>query len=80
MEQELKSAFMQMKRQEALDIAEEALKRGEDPLRILNTCREAMVKVGERFETGEFFLSELKNSCSIEEHSLSMIPDTISVM
>ena len=59
MEQELKSAFMQMKRQEALDIAEEALKSGEDPLRILNTCREAMVKVGERFETGEFFLSEL---------------------
>ena len=56
---------MQMKRQEALDIAEEALKSGEDPLRILNTCREAMVKVGERYETGEFFLSELLYSAQV---------------
>jgi 5-methyltetrahydrofolate--homocysteine methyltransferase len=35
------------------------LNNGDDPLRVLELCREAMDIVGKRFETGEYFLPEL---------------------
>ena len=65
MEKELKKAFLGMKRQEVIDIVKDALGSGSDPLDILKICREAMEAVGERFETGEFFLSELIYSAEV---------------
>lgn len=59
MENELKAAFLSMKRQDAINIVKEALQSNGDPIAILKVCRKAMEAVGERFETGEFFLSEL---------------------
>jgi 5-methyltetrahydrofolate--homocysteine methyltransferase len=43
----------------ALALAQEMLDNGDDPLRILELCREAMDIVGKRFENGEYFLPEL---------------------
>jgi len=65
MEEELKRAFLGMKRQEAIDLVKAALESNTDPLMILGVCREAMEEVGERFETGEFFLSELIHSAEV---------------
>ena len=65
MEKILRAAFMDKKRQEAIDFVEKALASGEDPLRILRICREVMEEVGNRFETGEFFLSELIYSAEV---------------
>jgi 5-methyltetrahydrofolate--homocysteine methyltransferase len=48
-----------MREPEALKIAQELLEAGEEPLRILVLCREAMSIVGQRFEGGEYFLPEL---------------------
>jgi methylmalonyl-CoA mutase cobalamin-binding domain/chain len=59
MEIELKDAFLQMKRQEAMDLVKREIEQGADPLGILKVCRNAMEEVGKRFESGEFFLSEL---------------------
>jgi len=59
MEEELRAAFLGMKRQEAVDIVKAEIVRGTDPLAILRVCRKAMEEVGNRFETGQFFLSEL---------------------
>jgi len=56
---------MDKKRQEALDLVDKALASGEDPFRILKICREVMEEVGNRFETGEFFLSELIYSAEV---------------
>ena len=56
---ELKSAFLRMKKKEAIDLVQEKLRAGVDGLAILMECREAMEEIGKRFETGEFFLSEL---------------------
>ena len=56
---------MDKKRQEALDFVEKALASGEDPFLILKICREVMEEVGNRFETGEFFLSELIYSAEV---------------
>ncbi len=41
----------------ALKLADEMLKSGVDPVQILERCREGMSIVGERFESGDFFLS-----------------------
>ncbi|UCH21335.1 MAG: B12-binding domain-containing protein, partial [Deltaproteobacteria bacterium] len=65
MEAKLKAAFLEKKRQEGVDIVKKALAAGEDPFRILRICRKIMEEVGNRFESGEFFLSELIYSAEL---------------
>jgi len=65
MEDQLRAAFLGMKRQEATDIVKAEINRGTNPLVILNACRHAMEEVGRKFETGEFFLSELIYSTEV---------------
>ncbi len=59
MSEKLIEAMVEMKEQEALEIARDLISSGEDPLTILNACSEAMETVGQRFETGEYFLPQL---------------------
>ena len=59
MEQTLKEAFLHMKRQQGVADVNTALDSGADPFEILTICRNCMEAVGNRFESGEFFLSEL---------------------
>jgi len=65
MEEDLKKAFLGMKRQKTIDLVKAALESGAEPLVILGACREAMEEVGKKFETGEFFLSELIYSAEV---------------
>jgi 5-methyltetrahydrofolate--homocysteine methyltransferase len=59
MSNKLVDAIANMREEEALKTAREMLDGNEDPMKILDSCREAMVIVGERFEKGEYFLPEL---------------------
>ncbi len=59
MSEKLIEAMVEMKEQEALEIARDLISSGEDPLTILNACSEAMETVGQRFETSEYFLPQL---------------------
>ena len=59
MSEKLVEAMVNMKEKEALEITEQLIEDGEDPMNILNACKDAMTVVGERFEKGEFFLPEL---------------------
>ena len=59
MSKKLTKAMAGMKEQEALSIAKDLNDKGEDPLKIFASCREAMEVVGSRFEKGEYFLPEL---------------------
>ena len=59
MSHELVEAMAGMKEQEALDLAKKMLDEGEDPLKVLDLCREAVEVVGKRFEEGKYFLPEL---------------------
>ncbi len=61
----IKTAFLGMKRKVALEMVQEALQSGAEPLAVLKACREGMEEVGKRFETGEFFLSELIYSAEV---------------
>lgn len=54
-----------MKRREAVDLVERELRSGADPFSILKESRISMEEVGRRFETGEFFLSELIYSAEV---------------
>lgn len=65
MKEKIKAAFLSMKRFEAIEAVKEAIRSGEDPFAILTACREGMEEVGKRFETGEFFLSELIYSAEV---------------
>ncbi len=59
MSDELIHAIAEMEDEEAVRLAKELLAQGVDPVSILTDCRAAMEIVGKRFETGEYFISEL---------------------
>jgi len=59
MSKELIDAMVDMKEEEAVTIARGLLDKNEDPMKILDSCKEAMEAVGKRFEEGDFFLPEL---------------------
>jgi len=59
MNEDLVNAIADMKEQEAIALSEQKLAAGEDPLRVLELCREGMDVVGKRFGEGLYFLPEL---------------------
>jgi 5-methyltetrahydrofolate--homocysteine methyltransferase len=56
---ELVDAMANMKEKEALILAEKKLNQGEDPLKVLGLCREAVEYIGKQFEQSNYFLPEL---------------------
>ena len=58
-EKQLIEAIAEMREEDAFALAKAMLDRGEDPVRVLELCREAMDIVGKRFEKQEYFLPEL---------------------
>ncbi len=59
MSQELINAVVEMREDDALRLTEELLDDGTAPMDILDACREALDRIGKRFEKGEAFLPEL---------------------
>lgn len=59
MSEDLVKAMFEIREDEAIRLVNEAIEKGEDPLNILKDCQEAMNIVGERYESGEYYLPEL---------------------
>ena len=57
--QALVDAIVDMREDDALQMAQSTLDAGTDPLAILDDCSEAMEIIGKRFEEGECFVPEL---------------------
>lgn len=55
----LLDAVVHMRENEALAVTQELLDTHADPVEILNVCTQAMEAVGEKFESGVYFLPEL---------------------
>ncbi len=55
----LVKAISAIKEDEAVRLVQEAIDKGDDPMSILNDCQTAMNIVGERYESGEYYLPEL---------------------
>ena len=75
MQKEFVEALIQLKEEEALRLVQEELEAGTDPLAILQTCQAGMSKVGEKFEQGSYYLSELIYSGHIFGQISSILKD-----
>lgn len=58
-ENEFKDAIIELKYDEISDLVQSALKDGSDPIEILNSLKQGLDVVGERYHNKEYFLSEL---------------------
>ena len=58
-ENEFKEAIIELKYEEISDLVQSAIKDGSDPLEILNSLKQGLDVVGERYHNKEYFLSEL---------------------
>lgn len=59
MSQQLIEAITDMREDDALQITDDLLASGADPMSILDNCRRAMEIIGRRFEEGDCFVPEL---------------------
>jgi methanogenic corrinoid protein MtbC1 len=59
MSQKLIDAITDMREDDALKITDELIKKGTNPLEVLEACRKAMEVIGQRYEQGVYFLPEL---------------------
>jgi methanogenic corrinoid protein MtbC1 len=59
MSEKLVNAIADMREQEALELVKEMVEGGSGPMAILDTAREAMAIVGQRYDEGKYFLPEL---------------------
>jgi len=66
-------AIIELDETEALRLAENMMKSGIDPVQILEKCREGMSIVGEKFESGDFFLSEMIMAAEIFNQIMGQI-------
>jgi methanogenic corrinoid protein MtbC1 len=59
MSEKLVNAIADMREQEALKLVKEMVEGGSEPMAILESAREAMTIVGQRYDEGTYFLPEL---------------------
>ncbi|MHB8763471.1 MAG: cobalamin B12-binding domain-containing protein [Deferrisomatales bacterium] len=59
MKNEVADLLTELREDEALAAVKQQLAAGTDPNAILDACQQGMVGVGERFEKGEYFISDL---------------------
>jgi methanogenic corrinoid protein MtbC1 len=63
--EDLAMAIVELKRDEAIDMVKRRCEKGEKPLQLLDECRRGMIIVGERYQKGTYFLSELMMSAEL---------------
>ena len=59
MYQKLIDAIVELREDEVVDLVQELLDKGVNPLDVLDNCRKAVEIIGERYEKGEYFMPEL---------------------
>lgn len=73
MTQDLEEYIFRLDRDKAYALTQEALDAGEDPIRIIEVAQKGMEKVGEKYNSGEFYLAELMLSGKIFQTIVEMI-------
>lgn len=66
-------AIVNLDEQSALQISKEMLEKGTDPIEILEKGRAGMSIVGERFDSGDYFLSEMIMAAEIFQGVMDVI-------
>jgi 5-methyltetrahydrofolate--homocysteine methyltransferase len=78
MDGDLVTLISELKKKEAVQVAEQRLKAGEDPLKILEDAKKAMQVVGTRFSEGTYFIPDLVYSGKILEQIAEMVKPGLS--
>jgi methylmalonyl-CoA mutase cobalamin-binding domain/chain len=78
MDEDLKKALVELREEDALELADEMLAGGIEPLHIVDVAREALNIVGERYERREYFLSALIMSGEIFRGIVAMLEDSFN--
>ncbi len=65
MSEELAMAIVDLKRDEVDEAVKSKAEKGENPIQILEECRRGMIIVGERFQSGDYYLAELMLAAEI---------------
>jgi methylmalonyl-CoA mutase cobalamin-binding domain/chain len=73
MPKELSMAIVELKRDEVTKMVGARAEKGENPIQILEECRQGMNIVGERFQKGEYFLAELLLSAEVFKQAVSIL-------
>ncbi|MBM4463146.1 MAG: cobalamin-binding protein [Chloroflexi bacterium] len=73
MSEELSMAVVELKGDRAVEMVRNRVERGENPIQILEECRQGMSIVGERFQKGEYFLAELLLSAEIFKGAVTIL-------
>ncbi len=77
MQEKLLKAIVEMREDEALAMAKEALDAGADPLEMVDLFRKAVEKVGDLYEKGEYFLPELMMTGEMMKQLAELTKDKI---
>ncbi|MGD2039403.1 MAG: cobalamin-dependent protein [Anaerolineae bacterium] len=62
---QLADAMVALDKEAALNATQQALAAGQDPLTLVDDARQGLEEVGDKFESGEFFLMELMRAAQI---------------
>ncbi len=65
MDKELFDSFVDLREDDVLKIVKEKIEAGEDAFSISETCKDALIKIGDLFSKKDYFLSELVMSGEI---------------
>lgn len=73
MAETLPQLMSDLEEERALSLVRERLQAGDDPLSLVADCRAGMSIVGERYEKGEYFLSDLVMSAEVFRNAMALI-------
>ena len=73
MSSKISENIVQLNENEVLNEVKMRLKQGEDPMKIVDDCREGLIIVGEKYKKKEFFLAELILSGEIFKDAMELI-------
>ena len=74
MTSKLAIALVELERDKVVASVRQRTTDGEDPLRILEECRQGMTTVGELYQKGDYYLAELMLSAEIFKAALTAYP------
>ena len=78
MAEDLAGAIVDLKREKVLEIVQRRIANGEDALALVDECRQGMTNVGDRFQAGDYFLSELILSAEIFKEAVALLDPHLS--
>lgn len=73
MASELSQLLADLEEEKVLSLVRDRLGKGDGPLTLVEECRASMAVVGERYEKGEYFLSDLVMSAEVLRNAMGLI-------